>query len=124
MIAPSDDTNRLYTYIGADVVAFTKEDGFYETAVFPAIPDSVLARVPGQSASTLTCSLQVYNNTNEWANNTNQWQFRISGQVLTEYTREPDSVFLYLEEWLNIDVTATDMHANGARGFVAIQSEQ
>jgi len=109
MIAsPNDDTNRLYTYIGSDVVAFTKEDGFYETAVYPAIPNSILARVPGQSASTLTCALQVFNNTNEFGNNTNQWQFKISGQVLTEYTREPDSVFLYLEEWLNIDVTATD----------------
>jgi hypothetical protein len=113
MIAsPSDDTNRLYTYIGNDVAAFTKEDGFYQPSQYPATPISVFHRVEGhfedQPASTLTCSLRVYNNTNEFGNNTNPWQFQISGQVLTEYTREPYSVFIFLEEWLNIASTATD----------------
>ena len=109
MIAsPNDDTNRLYTYIGTDTVAFTKIDGFYEVTVFPAIPDPVGTVVPGSSGGTVSCALQVYNNSNVFGNNTNLWQFQISGQILTEYTREPDSVFIYLEEWLNIDVTATD----------------
>ena len=95
----------FYIYIDNTVVVFQKEMGFALTTSYPprtfASSDSYGTF---QGINELSCTFEVVHN----ASGTDTWSLELGGNQIAEYNSKPLTVFVYLEEWLNMDTSVVD----------------
>jgi len=98
-----ENAKALFIYIDNKVEGFTKVHGFYNVKHPPPPPPSINSQ-PNygfESGESIQCSVQ-YSNSNPRS----RWQMTLGGNVMAEFESTPVQVFLFLEEWLNIDTTS------------------
>ena len=93
----------FYIYIDDTVMVFQKKVGFaFATSSpppkFPGISDGNI------HPNVLSCTFRVLHNTS----GTDTWSLELGGNQIAEYNSKPLSVFVYLEEWLNMDTSVVD----------------
>ena len=93
----------FYIYIETTVLVFQKNVGFAFTTSSP--PQTYPVQSPGSNTERqMSCTFKVVRNTSD----TGTWSLELGGNKLAEYNSEPLSVFVYLEEWLNMDTSSVD----------------
>jgi len=97
-----ENAKALLIYIGNEVEGFTKVNGFYIVKQPPPPPTSIDSLFSGTgSGESIQCSVK-YSNSNPQS----RWQMTLGGNVMAEFESTPLKVFLFLEEWLNVDTTS------------------
>lgn len=98
-IAPDNSRtrgNRIYLYIDDIVLLFSKELGFVTIKSYPP-KKSLYIQSPGfMSEEQLNCRFEI-------KNISNVYNLEFGQNVLVSHTKQPLNVFVYLEEWLNLD---------------------
>lgn len=105
MTASPNNPKILYLYIGEDVDVFSKKDGYLTQMTSPATPamTSTKFRMTPAPPSPLECSFALTGP----SDTTQYWSLTLGGNVMAEFVSEPLEVFIYLEEWMNLDTTSS-----------------
>lgn len=106
MIALPEDTKTLYIYSkesNIEVEGFTKKNGFFShvgpSGTQPEDISNMTNNIHG-SGNKVDCSIQYSGPT------AHLWNMALGGNVLAEFESEPIQVYVFLEEWLNLDTTS------------------
>lgn len=94
----------FYIYIDSTVMVFQKNVGFAFTTSYPpqTDPDTELSDGYFATETEITCTFEVLPKEN------GTWSLELGGNQIAEYNSKPLTVFVYLEEWLNMDTSVVD----------------
>ena len=98
-IAPDNSRtqgNRIYIYIDEIVLLFSKELGFMTSKSYPPKKSLSIQNAGFLGEEELKCRFEIKNNSNVYS-------LEFGQNTLVRHSKEPLNVFLYLEEWLNLD---------------------
>lgn len=98
------DTKTVYIFLDQEVEGFTKENGFFAVLSNTTDPPLNIANrevLDVANSNVVECSVQ-YSKSDPSDTDSN-WRLTVAGNVLADFQTEPIQVFLFVEEWLNLD---------------------
>lgn len=97
MIPDKNNNQLLHIYIGGTTITYSKQDGFFRTSSPESVSDISLLYTPtlDETDRHIHCNIRHYN-----------FLVTIGGNVVADFATSPVQVFVFLEEWLNLDVTS------------------